>query len=126
MEQSVLVPDSLTFHSPLPVDEVRRRLNDRTMNAHLGSWVVAAGGGPELFGKVRGRQVRLERPHVTNHAVPALEGTLGVAEDGGTIATAEISYSFGWPRSHSHNVEDIDYVVQALARIAELAKTQDK
>ena len=66
--------------------------------------------------------MRLERPHVTNHAVPALEGTLGVAEDGGTILTAEISYSFGWPRSHSHNVEDIDYVVRALARIAELAR----
>jgi hypothetical protein len=91
MEQSVLVPDKLSFHSPLPVDEVRRRLNDRTMNAYLGSWVEAAGGGPELLGNVRGRQVHLERPHVTNHAVPALEGTLGFAEEGGTILTAEIS-----------------------------------
>jgi hypothetical protein len=126
MEQSVLVPEKLTFYSPLHVREVRRRLNDRAMNAQLGSWVEAAGGGPELFGKVRGRRVRLERPHVMNHAVPVLVRTLGITEDGGTILTAEISYSFGWRRSHSHNAEDVDYVIQALGRIAELAKTQDE
>jgi hypothetical protein len=41
---------------------------------------------------------------------------------GGTVPTAEISYSFGWPRSDSHNVEDIEYLVQALGRIGELVK----
>jgi hypothetical protein len=51
---------------------------------------------------------------------------LDVAEDGGTILTAAIRYSLGWPRSHSHNVEDIDYVVQALHRIGELTKTPDE
>jgi hypothetical protein len=126
VEESAVVSETLTFHSPLPVDEVRRRLNDRTMNASLGSWVEVAGGGPELFGQVRGRRVRLERPHVMNDAAQALVGTLGVAEDGGTILTAEVRHSFGWPPSHSHSVEDIEYVVQALDRIAKLAKTPDK
>ncbi len=97
------------------------------MNAQLGSWFEATGGeGPELFGKVRGRRVRLERPHVNNDAVPVLVGTLVVAEDGGTILIAEISYSYGWPRSHSYNVEDIEYVVRALGRIGELARTQEE
>jgi hypothetical protein len=82
------VPNKLTFHSPLPVDGVRRRLNDRTIHAHLGSLVEAATNGPELPGKVRGQRIRLERPQVTNDAIPALVGTLGVAEDGGAILTA--------------------------------------
>ncbi len=61
-----------------------------------------------------------------NHAVPPVVGTLESAEDGGTVLSAELSYSFGWPRSHGHNVEDIEYVIEALGRIGKLAKIEDE
>jgi hypothetical protein len=44
MEQSALVPDKLTFHSALPVDQVRQRINDRAVNSYVGTLVEAAGG----------------------------------------------------------------------------------
>jgi hypothetical protein len=60
-----------------------------------------------------------------NSAVPMLVGSLGIADDGGTVLTAEIKYSAGWPRRHSRDVEDIEYIIEALRRIAGLAKEGD-
>lgn len=123
MEQSALVSDKLTFHSALSVDQVRQRINDRAVNSYFGALVEAVGGGPELFGRVRGRRVRLQRPHGKNDAVPVLVGRLDVADDGGTILTAEVRLSFGWPRRPPSNVEDIEYITEALQRIAGLSRT---
>jgi hypothetical protein len=125
MEQSVSVLNSLVLESPLSVEECRARLKNHTVRfLPWGVWLqsVNVGGGPELNGRIGPRRIRLIRPHVMNSSHPELVGTLDAGEDGGTILKARIRYTFGWPRSGTRNDDDLDYLIDALARISQFTK----
>jgi hypothetical protein len=87
-------------------------------------WIQATGlgGGPELNGKIGTRRFRVVRPHSLNTSRPQLVGTLDQAPDGGTILTARVRYTAGWPRLADRNEDDLAYLIDALGRISQFTK----
>ena len=121
MEESVPVTQVLTFHSPLPMGDVRSRINGKCLNRLLGFVLYFQGNPAELFGKVRDRRVRLQAPSILNNSEPMLVGTLEDAPDGGTILRAQFRMSFGgWSRSASYNAQQKDRITKAIAGISDL------
>jgi len=82
VHETILYNSSLTFYSALPVDEVRTRLKSHMVGKYTGGLLLVAGAKLELFGKLRGQHLRLERPHAGNYSAPMLVGTLAAADDG--------------------------------------------
>lgn len=112
---------ALTFCSPLPVGEVRSRINAKCLRRSLGFILYFQANPAELFGKVRDRRVRLRAPSLLNNSEPMLVGTLEDAPDGGTILRGQFVMSFGgWSRSSSYNAQQRDRITKAIARISDL------
>jgi hypothetical protein len=137
-----------TFHSPLPIADVRSSINKRCMNAHFGAVLAILGAvtpppsvsgnegmvaqprrttGVALFGKVRDRRVRLQAPHAFNNSEPRLVGTLEEASDGGTLLRAHYEFSAGtWSRSESYNTDQMRHIVETLASTASLVPVSNE
>jgi hypothetical protein len=121
MEQSGPVLQPLTFRSPLPVAEVRSRINAKCLNRLFGFVLYLQGNPAELFGKVRDRRVRLQAPSLFNNSEPTLVGTLEDAPDEGTILRAQFQMSHrAWSRGAPYNAQQIDRITKAIARISGL------
>jgi hypothetical protein len=106
----------VVLHSPLALDVCEQRLKDRTVRPSFGSWIEAAGGGPDFHGKVGSTNVRLRRPAASNRTVMELVATLAPAEDGGTRLLGNFRSTFGWPTFRSGS--DVDYLLESLHRVA--------
>lgn len=121
MERSAAVSQGLTFRSPLPVAEVRSRINAKCLSRSLGFILYFQANPAELFGKVRDLRVRLQAPSILNNSEPMLVGTLHDAPDGGTILRGQFFMSFGWwSRSASYNAQQEDRITKAIASISGL------
>jgi len=121
MEQSLPVLQDLSFRSPLPVAEVRSRINGKCLNRLIGFVLYFQGNPAELFGRVRDRRVRLQAPSILNNSEPTLVGTLEDAPDGGTILMAQFQMSYGaWGRGAAYNAQQMDRITEAIARISGL------
>lgn len=126
MEQSVAVLNTLILQSPLSVDECRAAQESHDQASSMGSvdpshWLWRC---PEVNGTIGWRRVRLIRPHATNTSCPELVGTLDAGQDGGTIFMARIRYTFGWARPSGRNDEDLDYLIDGVARIARSPRSE--
>lgn len=141
-------PELFTFQSPLPMAEVRALVNKRCINAQLGAVLAILGGvtpppsvsgdegnvaksrrstGVALFGKVRGRRVRLQAPHAFNNSEPRLVGTLEDASDGGTLLRAHYEYSAGtWSFADSYSTQQMRHIVETLASTASLVPVSNE
>lgn len=137
-----------TFHSPLPLAEVRTLINKRCMNAYLGAVLAILGAitpppsfnasegnvarpcqpkGVQLFGRVRGSRVRLQGPHAFNNREPRLVGILDEASDGGTLLRARYEMSAGaWSGSDYYNTQQMKYIVETLRSTAGLVPVNNE
>jgi hypothetical protein len=120
MEQSASAPEALLFRSPLPMSEVRSRINGKCLNRLLGFVLYFQRNPAELFGKVRDRRVRLQAPSVLNNSEPMLLGTLEDAPDGGNSESRVPDVLRGWSRGASYNSQQEGRIIGAIARITGL------